>query len=155
MALKKKEEKKEEFKFSAQARNHFAKEMEDFKFNFDDFLLSKGALGKRKYPVKGVEAVSIAVLRYETKEEQTRYITKHVDKTPYYSFEAITEESFWDTPYHFWSILREQSRSEEGRALWEYEKREELRTGKTREERAREVIAKIGSEFKAGLNKKI
>ncbi len=135
MAFTSKKKKEDRFSFSPQARAAFAKEMVHHAFDFDAFLIAKGALVKRKG--------SVIALEYEGLENQTAYVSKFIRNTAYFSFEAGTLNWAWLHPFAFWFELRSQSWDEESKALWECDRLESTRTGQPREARARKVMREL------------
>lgn len=151
MAISKKDKKADKFYFSPQARAHFAKEMMNHYFDFDKLLADKRAIRRKFETVGGRTYPVLVAIEYETQEQRNGYVSKFLNGTPYYSFEAATMEGFWKIPFCFWAELREQSKIEESRLWWECNNLEQTRTGRTYEERAREKI----SEFKNDITKKM
>lgn len=130
-------------KFSPAARQKFADEMKAFGFDFDQFLLSKGAIARRG---KGV-----SVLEYEIETDRAKYLSKFLpSSSPYYSFEASLQSDMIRIPFQFWSELRSQAYSEENRMIHECDKLDETRTGFTHEERAMTEFRKL-SKGLAGM----
>ncbi len=143
MALSNKEKKQDRFQFSGLARKAFAKELAKSGFDFDKFLMARGAILK----VRG----NVTAMEYQSQEEQQAYIAKFVKDTPYYSLEAITLEWAWKMPFTFWCELRAQSAFDENRVLHEADRAEEIRTGESREVRARKALKSL-AEGLSGLN---
>ncbi len=147
MALGNRKEKKEDrFQFPGAARKAFAKEMGKIGFDFDKFLMARGAIMK----IRG----NVTAMEYQSQEEQQAYIAKFVKDTPYYSLEAITLEWAWRMPFTFWCELRAQSAADESRVLYEVDRAEEIRTGESREVRAQKALKSLSQGLTAlGLSK--
>ncbi len=132
---KKRTEEEDKFNFQRSAVIAFAKEIAKLNFDFDAFLLARGAIVKR-----GSEIVP---LRYDSPEDQTTYLSKYVRHTPYYSLEAATLEWAWSVPANFWYELQAQAREEVSRIWREMDRLDEKRTGKPYHVRASEMMASL------------
>lgn len=143
MSSNKKEKKNDRYIFPSTTIKHFVKEMVKVNFDFDAFLIGKGAI--RKHDGK------IIALSYENKGN---YLSKHVNGTPYFSLEASMLEWAWGTPYCFWYELKDQSMSELVREVYDVENFEHTRTGKSYTDRAREKMQEVKSSMSSFIASK-
>lgn len=145
MGFTKKKEEQDRFIFTKNARQAFASEMEKLGFDFDAFLIAKGAIAQR---VGGIVA-----LEYRELDEQAEYVKRYLSGTPFYTLEATTLEWAWRCPLAFWQELRVQARDDESNMLWRADKVEAMRSGKSHEDRARDKMSFLAVGMKSLIGK--